>query len=67
METVVEPVALVVDRGKEPHGDGTHPVERLLDLLVWHEVQPRLRLLYNTWKVRNHVEPQKKLLVNIRM
>jgi hypothetical protein len=34
METVVEPVALVVDRGKEPHGDGTHPVERLLDLLV---------------------------------
>jgi hypothetical protein len=27
-------VAAVVDRGKEPPGDGTHPEERLCDLLV---------------------------------
>jgi hypothetical protein len=39
VENEVEFVTALIDRGKEPRGDALHLIQRLLDVLLQHEVQ----------------------------
>jgi hypothetical protein len=67
VENEVEFVTAVIGRGKEPRGDALHLIQRLLDVLLQHEVQHQPWLPYNMRNVCYHVTLQKKLLVNITM